>query len=557
MHRSGTSLCVRALQQHGILLPPNLLPPAADNPEGFQESADLIALNDAWLAAAGAAWDASWPLHFQNERADRDREPGLRRETQRLLLNWCRPGLCTPLALKDPRLCRTLPQLNQAMGTPWLRFGVAIIREPAAVVASIGYRDDMPPLKALALWLRHNLEMVQARNLDAAVGSWPLLSFERLIRDPDSELHATLMLWKQKELNVQIEPQAPLPIRKLPQIPAELPGVPEEWLKVAQNFQLALIQAQNLGAVPDHALEPVIALLDHTPALSQQLLALEAQRSDQLGRALAQERRGTESIGLLGETQLRALEQLDDNRYEPAYVQLKQVCIDLRGRENRRSLRSMMTGSQGLSGLRSLALDHLDLCIGHGERIGLLGHNGSGKTTLLRLLGGIYSPTSGQIHRDGPPLAPVIDQSLGFSQELNGMQLARFSHKLHRVETQSWNDYLTEIKAFTELGDALATPIKTWSLGMRTRLSFALITFREVHGLALDEGMSAGDQWFQRKARAHLDAFIDKAGTLVLASHSEDLLRRYCSRGVILERGRVIYDGSLYRALQLYRGQLH
>ena len=92
---------------------------------------------------------------------------------------------------------------------------------------------------------------------------------------------------------------------------------------------------------------------------------------------------------------------------------------------------------------------------------------------------------------------------------------------------------------------------------MRTRLSFALITFREVHGLALDEGLAAGDQWFQRKARAHLDAFIDEAGTLVLASHSEDLLRRYCSRGVILERGRVIYDGSLYRALQLYRGQLH
>jgi lipopolysaccharide transport system ATP-binding protein len=92
---------------------------------------------------------------------------------------------------------------------------------------------------------------------------------------------------------------------------------------------------------------------------------------------------------------------------------------------------------------------------------------------------------------------------------------------------------------------------------MRTRLSFALITFRAVQGLALDEGLAAGDQWFQRKARRHLDQFIEQAGTLVLASHSEDLLRRYCSRGVILERGRVRYDGSLYRALQLYRGQLH
>ncbi len=92
---------------------------------------------------------------------------------------------------------------------------------------------------------------------------------------------------------------------------------------------------------------------------------------------------------------------------------------------------------------------------------------------------------------------------------------------------------------------------------MRTRLSFALITFRKVQGLALDEGLAAGDQWFQRKARKHLDQFIDAAGTLVLASHSEDLLRRYCTRGVILERGRLRYDGSLYRALQLYRGQLN
>lgn len=557
MHRSGTSFCVRALHHYGVDLPPNLLTPAADNPAGFQESADLVALNDAWLAAAGAAWDASWPLHLQSEPADRDREPGLERESQRLLHHWCDPGGTTPLALKDPRLCRTLPRLSQAMGAPWLRFGIAIVREPSAVVASIGHRDDMQPLKALALWLRHNLELVQARNLETAVGSWPLVSFERLIRNPQQELNAALLLWKQQGLNIQLEPKSPLSIRKLPQVPAALSGVPDRWLKLARNFYLALNQAQDLGSVPDHALEPVITLLDHTPALSQHLLVLEARRRDQLGRALAQERRGKESMGLLGEAQLSSLEQQDDNRSGPDYVKLNQVCVDLRGRDNRRSLRHLLTPSQGPSGLRSLALDHIDLSIGHGERIGLLGHNGSGKTTLLRLLSGIYSPTSGHLHRGGPPLAPVIDQSLGFSQELTGLQLARYSHKLHRADQQSWNDYLAEVKAFTELGDALATPIKTWSLGMRTRLSFALITFREVDGLALDEGLSAGDQWFQRKARTHLDAFIHNAGTLVLASHSEDLLRRYCSRGIIFERGRLRYDGSLYRALQLYRGQLH
>ena len=317
--------------------------------------------------------------------------------------------------------------------------------------------------------------------------------------------------------------------------------------------------------VPESALTPVRDLLDGDPAFSQHLLAHEARRRAQLGELLAEERRGLSDPGLLGDSELSAQDQVQAasiTQQGPSYIHLRKVCIDLRGREQRRPLKSLLrphrpNTPQNNQKLRALALDHLSLQIGHGERIGLLGHNGSGKTTLLRLLSDIYSPTGGSIERDGPAMAPVIEQSLGFSQELTGLQLARYSHKLHRACVQSWDDYRRELEAFTELGDALATPIKTWSLGMRTRLSFALITFREVQGLALDEGLAAGDQWFQRKARKHLDSFIDQAGTLVLASHSEDLLRRYCSRGVILEQGQLRYDGSLYRALQLYRGQLH
>jgi lipopolysaccharide transport system ATP-binding protein len=390
------------------------------------------------------------------------------------------------------------------------------------------------------------------------VGHWPLLNFERLIADPDAELQPALAVLQASGLQLASTPNRPPACRRLPQPPSNLEGVPQAWLDLARRFHAALGAAACLAAVPDAVLAEVSDLLDHTPALSQQLLALEARRRDHLGRMLAQERRGLAEAGLLGSADLKALEQrrTDARSTEPAYVRLNQVCIDLRGRNDRRSLKQLLR-PQGPSGLRPLALDQLDLLIGHGERIGLLGHNGSGKTTLLRLLGGIYSPTAGTIQRDGPPLAPVIEQSLGFSQELTGLQLARFSHRLYRAASQSWSDYRAAIEAFTELGDALATPIKTWSLGMRTRLSFALITFRDVQGLALDEGLAAGDQWFQRKARSHLDRFIEAAGTLVLASHSEDLLRRYCTRGLILERGRLVYDGSLFRALQLYKGQLN
>lgn len=564
MHRSGTSFCVRALERHGVQLPPNLLPPAADNPDGFQESADLVALNDAWLAAKCCQWDGSWPLAI-TEANDAGLQTGLARETRRLLENWCAAATPSPgvtarpaLALKDPRLCRTLPLVSAALGPHWLHHGIAIVRDPAAVVASIGYRDDMPPLKALALWLRYNLDLVQCRQRHPRVGHWPLLNFERLIADPDAELQPALAVLQASGLRLQSTPNRPPACRRLPQPPSNLEGVPQAWLDLARRFHAALGAAACLAAVPDAVLAEVSDLLDHTPALSQQLLALEARRRDHLGRMLAQERRGLAEAGLLGSADLKALEQrrTDARSTEPAYVRLNQVCIDLRGRNDRRSLKQLLR-PQGPSGLRPLALDQLDLLIGHGERIGLLGHNGSGKTTLLRLLGGIYSPTAGTIQRDGPPLAPVIEQSLGFSQELTGLQLARFSHRLYRAASQSWSDYRAAIEAFTELGDALATPIKTWSLGMRTRLSFALITFRDVQGLALDEGLAAGDQWFQRKARSHLDRFIEAAGTLVLASHSEDLLRRYCTRGLILERGRLVYDGSLFRALQLYKGQLN
>ncbi len=555
MHRSGTSFCVRALQNHGVLLPPNLLPPAADNPYGFQESADLVALNEALLAAEGCQWDGVWPLTTTNEDSAQCLKAGLHREARRLLESWCTLDSQQPMALKDPRLCRTLPQLSIALPAAWFNHGVAIIRRPASVVASIGYRDDMPPLKALALWMRYNLELVEARELHSAIQNWPILRFEELIENPIAELEPAIEILCQGKLTISLKPQHVLHLHEVAPVPSHLADVPDEWLQVANNFHGSIRYASRIGDIKEADLQPVRQLLDGSTAFNQQLLALEARRRQQLGQKLAEERRRSDDPGLLGEDDLQSFYS-PSSREGPAYVQLDQVCIDLRGRDRRRLLPSLLR-PQSPTGLRTLALDHLDLCIGHGERIGLLGHNGSGKTSLLRLLGGIYTPTSGRILRSGPPLAPVIEQSIGFSLELTGLQLVRFSHLLHSRYSQSWEDYLHQIKTFTELGDSLLTPIKTWSLGMRTRLSFALITFRDVQGLALDEGLAAGDQWFQRKARGHLDRFIDSAGTIVLASHSEDLLRRYCTRGVILERGRIRYDGSLYRALQLYRGQLN
>lgn len=557
MHRSGTSFLVRALVVAGVELPANLLPAAADNPEGFQESADFVALNEALLAQAGSPWDGTWPLTASVDPAQvLGLENECRRGLEALLVQGRgadRLDALGLLALKDPRLCRTWNHWQRFLPAAWQRWGVAIVRHPFAVVASIGYRDDMHPIKALALWLRHNLEMLPA-DPSSAQGAWPLLCFERLLLDAAAELTQPLRQWRQGGLMVAANPGPGGPSRPLPAIPAQLEGVDQAWQDLALRFYRALTTAHRLDQVDPAICAEVDQQLNQQPLLSQQLLAIETGRRLALGHALAAERRGlAPSSRLLGEADLAQLELAQRPPAADPHLELQGVCVDLRGRELRHSLKHLALGVRR-SGTRPLALDGLTVQIARGERVGLLGHNGSGKTTLLRLLSGIYAPTAGNLRCHGELLSPIIEQSLGYSRELTGVQLCYYTYLLHQRQHTSWACYLREIEAFTELGDALATPTKTWSQGMQTRLSFALITGRSVTGLALDEGLVAGDQWFQRKAKDQLDRFMAQAGTLVLASHSVDLLQRYCSRGLILEQGRIRFDGSLFRALQLYKG---
>lgn len=553
MHRSGTSLLVRCLHQAGIHLPPNLLPAAADNPDGFQESADFVALNEALLARAGTPWDGAWPLQAS---VDPSPAAGLDAQCRSSIRHWLEhvspAGL---LALKDPRLCRTLPQWMDLLPPGACRWGVAIVRHPFAVVRSIGYRDDMHPIKALALWMRHNLELLP--EAAAPHAAWPLVCFEKLLHQPSAALAPALQLWRQAGWRLNPNPGLqPLVRYPLPELPTALEGVDPAWQELALRFYAALCAADQLGAVDCSVVAEVKGLLNEQPRLAHQLLAIETARRHTLGNALAAERRGIEpSSRLLGESDWQALEAQQRSTPNPhlLHFALEGVAVDLQGRQRRLHLRQLALG-RPRPATAAMALAGLDLQIERGERVGLLGHNGSGKTSLLRLLSGIYQPTAGVFRCPGGLLEPILEQSLGYSHSLSGWQLTYYSYLLHHRGQLPWPDYRLRIASFTELGDALATPIKTWSQGMQTRLSFALITSRRVTGLALDEGLVAGDQWFQRKAKAQLDQFMDQQGTVVIASHAVDLLQRYCSRGVILERGRVRFDGSLFRALQLYQG---
>lgn len=538
MHRSGTSLLTRALSNLGFLLPPNLLPPAADNPDGFQESADFVCLNDSLLAKVGATWDGTWPFNISNQLS---KVKGLDDLCLKTLLSWLDPLPSEAfLALKDPRLCRTISQWFNFTPSNLMLSGISIYRHPFSVVSSIGYRDDMHPTKALSLWFRYNYEFLQWGLLFAP--DWHLINFERFLVSPYSELesflHSYSMIDNIHNLKSNIDSIVRYPI---PDIPVTLDGIESNFLDLAVLFYKSLCKCTKFGDIDINILDQVNNLININPLMSQQLLAIESKRRQTLGDALAFERRGVSfnkrNLGEL-DWQYNAKGNLSTTN-ENHHVILSNASLDLYSRNK-----------------ISIVIDNINLSICKGERIGLLGHNGSGKTTLLRILCGIYKPTRGSISFFSKHLTPIIDQSLGYSRELNGKQICYINYLLHHQNIISWKIFYDKILQFTELVDYMNFPIKSWSQGMQTRLSFALITNRSLSGLALDEGLVAGDQWFQRKAKIQLDNFIDLSGTLILASHSIDLLQRYCSRGIILHKGKIQFDGSLFRAIQLYQNLL-
>lgn len=197
------------------------------------------------------------------------------------------------------------------------------------------------------------------------------------------------------------------------------------------------------------------------------------------------------------------------------------------------------------------ALDNVTLNIEHGDRVGLVGKNGAGKSTLLRVMAGVYEPSSGTVERSGR-VAPLFSNKLGMDGENTGYENIIMRGLFLGFTREEMQDKIPEIAEFTELGDFLNMPIHTYSAGMLMRLAFAVSTCIEPEILLMDEGIGAGDAAFMKKADQRLGKLVESSGVLVLASHSEALLRRICSKAVLLERGQVVHQGSLEDVLERY-----
>lgn len=200
------------------------------------------------------------------------------------------------------------------------------------------------------------------------------------------------------------------------------------------------------------------------------------------------------------------------------------------------------------------ALDDVTVQLEHGDRVGLIGGNGAGKTTLLRAMAGVYEPTHGRIRVDGR-VTPLFDLSIGFDPDASGYDNIRMRAAYLGVSRAEIEARMDDIAAFTELGDHLDLPVRTYSAGMMLRLAFGSATAIDAEILLMDEWIAVSDAQFLEKAERRAEDFVRRASILVVASHVESVLRRLCNKLLWLDNGRVVMMGPVDEVLTLYRAK--
>jgi lipopolysaccharide transport system ATP-binding protein len=225
------------------------------------------------------------------------------------------------------------------------------------------------------------------------------------------------------------------------------------------------------------------------------------------------------------------------------------------GRSLKRSLLQFTTGGRvGLSADQRIvvsALNDISFVAEHGERIGLIGHNGAGKSTMLRAIAGVYEPVRGMVSICGR-VSSLIDVTLGMDMEATGYENIRIRSLLLGMSPMEIAARSGEIADATELGDFLSMPIRTYSTGMFLRLAFAIATSIIPDILLMDELIGAGDASFVKKAQKRLTELLGRTGILFLASHSDAIIKDYCTRAMWMEKGAVRADGRPDDVLREY-----
>ncbi|MDQ6851575.1 MAG: ABC transporter ATP-binding protein [Actinomycetota bacterium] len=234
-------------------------------------------------------------------------------------------------------------------------------------------------------------------------------------------------------------------------------------------------------------------------------------------------------------------------------ISLRDVGVQFsRGRKRHRSVRELLVkGHTGTNANEFWPFRHVSFDIATGESIGVVGRNGAGKSTLLSLIAGVLLPDEGTVEvRAG--VAPLIQITGGFEGELTARDNIQLVAGLHGMSNEEIADTFDEMVDFAEVRDFLDTPYKHFSSGMKVRLAFSVVSRLREPILLVDEVLAVGDKAFRKKCFDRIDKLIGEGQTLFLVSHSEGNLKRFCSRGVFLNEGKLMADGPIEEVISMY-----
>jgi ABC-type polysaccharide/polyol phosphate transport system ATPase subunit len=199
-----------------------------------------------------------------------------------------------------------------------------------------------------------------------------------------------------------------------------------------------------------------------------------------------------------------------------------------------------------------LALDSVSLSVHKGEVYGIIGHNGAGKSTMLKLIAKVLRPTSGRVVVKGR-VAPLLEMGAGFHPELSGRENVYLNGAMFGFSRREMDEKFERIVDFAELHEFIEAPIRTYSSGMWARLGFAIATDVDPEILIVDEVLSVGDEAFQRKSAARIEAIRKKGSTILIVSHSMALVESMCERTAWLDHGRLQTVDTTADVIKAYR----
>lgn len=232
-------------------------------------------------------------------------------------------------------------------------------------------------------------------------------------------------------------------------------------------------------------------------------------------------------------------------------IEVNDLCINYRG------LKSYSIKQNLLRGKRNKiedfeAVKHVSFKLEKGDILGLVGKNGSGKSTMLKAIAGIFSPNSGTIDLHDQTIS-LLSIGVGFQKELSGRENIFLSGMLLGFSEQQIKDRIEEIIEFSELGDFIDAPVRTYSSGMHSKLAFSITVILETDIILVDEVLSVGDARFKKKSFKKMKELINhKDRTVIIVSHSDDTIQKLCNKVLWLNDGELVEFGNTEDVMPKY-----